>query len=111
MPTTDTLILITREGMGHGNPELQKDLIKKYLRLVHENDTAPGAIGFYTEGVRLVCEGSPVLTELEMLERAGTHLIICPTCIKYYGLEDRVRVGIVGGMGTSSPPTRTWRRS
>jgi len=26
-------------------------------------------------------------------------LIICKTCLDYYGLVDKVRVGIVGGMG------------
>jgi sulfur relay (sulfurtransferase) complex TusBCD TusD component (DsrE family) len=32
------------------------------------------------------------------LEEGGVHLVICKTCLDYYGLADAVRVGIVGGM-------------
>jgi peroxiredoxin family protein len=59
----------------------------------------PGAICFYTEGVRLVCEGSPVLDQLRALEAKGVHLIICQTCLEFFGLADKVQVGVVGGMG------------
>ncbi len=52
----------------------------------------------YTGGVKLVCEGSPILAELAALEAQGVHLVICKTCLDYFGLADRVRVGVVGGM-------------
>lgn len=29
---------------------------------------------------------------------SGVRLISCVTCLKYYGLAERVRVGVVGGM-------------
>jgi intracellular sulfur oxidation DsrE/DsrF family protein len=58
----------------------------------------PAAICFYTDGVKLVVEGSPVLEPLKSLEARGVHLIICSTCLSYFGLEDKVRVGVVGGM-------------
>jgi sulfur relay (sulfurtransferase) complex TusBCD TusD component (DsrE family) len=58
----------------------------------------PDAICFYTDGVKLVCAGSPVLAELESLEQEGVRLVICKTCLDYLGLADRVQVGVVGGM-------------
>jgi len=54
---------------------------------------------FYTDGVKLACQGSPVLEELRALEKAGARLILCQTCLTYFNLEDKVEVGIVGGMG------------
>jgi hypothetical protein len=93
-----TVLLVTRNGMGHGEPDLQQKLFAKYLRLLDENNMLPGAICFYTEGVRLVTEGSPVLELLQSLEARGVNLLICLTCLEYYGLVDRVRVGTVGGM-------------
>ncbi len=33
-----------------------------------------------------------------MLESRGIRLIVCSTCINYYGLADKVQIGIVGGM-------------
>jgi sulfur relay (sulfurtransferase) complex TusBCD TusD component (DsrE family) len=32
------------------------------------------------------------------MEEKGVRLIICSTCLHYFGLTDKVRVGIVGGM-------------
>lgn len=93
-----TVVLVTRYGMGHGDPELQLALLAKYLKLLQGSGDLPGAICFYTEGVRLVVEGSPVLDDLQAIERAGTHLIVCQTCLVHYGLTDRLRAGIVGGM-------------
>jgi len=58
----------------------------------------PGKILFYTEGVKLVVEGSPVLGELKALEEKGVHLITCGTCLDYFGLKDQLVVGEVGGM-------------
>jgi len=55
-------------------------------------------ICFYTEGVKLVCEDSALLERLGELKRKGVHLVVCSTCLGYFGLTDRLRVGIVGGM-------------
>jgi len=93
------LIQVTRDGMGTADPELQHSLLAKYLLLLQQNGTLPGAICFYASGVRMVVEGSPVLEALRSLEAHGVRLIVCKTCLDYFGLLDKVRVGIVGGMG------------
>jgi selenium metabolism protein YedF len=95
---TSTLILITNEGMGQADQALQHKLIGTYLNLLNEHDLLPAAICFYTNGVKLVVEGSPVLAQLQALEAKGVHLVICQTCLTYFGLTDKVKVGIVGGM-------------
>jgi hypothetical protein len=95
----DTLVVITREGMGSAEPALQKKLIGTWLTLLLEGGDLPGAICFYTDGVRLAVEGSPVLEQLARLEERGVHLILCKTCLDFFGLAEKVRVGIVGGMG------------
>jgi hypothetical protein len=61
-------------------------------------DPLPKIICFYTDGVKLACEGSPVLEELALLEQKGVRLILCQTCLNTFKLIDQVRVGIVGGM-------------
>lgn len=96
---TDTLVLFSRFGMGHAEPDLQQQLAGTWLKVCLENGHLPGAIAFYTEGVRLACEGSPVLDELAQLAERGVHLILCKTCLDSFGLTDSVRVGVVGGMG------------
>jgi hypothetical protein len=99
MPDSDTVIIITRNGMGEADQVLQHRLIGTYLKLLDEHDLLPGAICFYSEGVHLAVEGSPVLETLQSLENKGVRLILCSTCLSYYDLTKKVRVGIVGGMG------------
>jgi hypothetical protein len=99
MAASDTIILITRNGMGEADQILQHRLIGTYLKLLDEHDILPGAICFYAEGVHLAVEGSPVLEPLRSLEDKGVHLILCSTCLNYYSLMDKVKLGIVGGMG------------
>jgi hypothetical protein len=93
------LIQIIHDGMGAGDVELQHNLLRKYLLLLQENNTLPGAICFYTSGVKMVVEDSPVIDVLQSMEAQGVRLIICKTCLDHYGLLEKVRVGIVGGMG------------
>jgi hypothetical protein len=98
VPDSDTVLLVTRYGMGDAEPDLQLKLMGTYLKLLDENNILPAAICCYTNGVRLAVEGSPVLDTLKSLEARGVRLILCSTCLNYFGLADQVRVGIVGGM-------------
>jgi intracellular sulfur oxidation DsrE/DsrF family protein len=93
-----TVIQFTHDGMGHADPELSQRLAQTYLGLLDLQDGLPAAICFYTRGVRLVLEGSPMLEELAALERKGVRLIVCGTCVNHYRVADRVRVGTVGSM-------------
>jgi intracellular sulfur oxidation DsrE/DsrF family protein len=94
----NTVIQITNNGMGKGDQALQHKLIVKYLELIQMNESLPNAITFYTDGVKLVVEGSPALDQLRALEGKSVRLIVCSTCLDHYGLSEKVRVGIVGGM-------------
>jgi sulfur relay (sulfurtransferase) complex TusBCD TusD component (DsrE family) len=91
-------LVFTRGGLGHGPAELQARLAGKFLSLLEASGALPGRMLFYTDGVILACEGSPVLEQLRALEARGVELILCQTCLADYGLEARVAVGIVGGM-------------
>jgi hypothetical protein len=95
----DTLVMLTRHGMGHADEALQLKLFGVWLQLHLDNGTLPGAMAFYTDGVRLVCRGSPVLDLLRAYEAAGVPLVSCKTCLDAFGLTDTVEVGVVGGMG------------
>ncbi len=99
MSEADTVIIINRNGMGEADQVLQHRLLGIYLKLLDEHNLLPRAICFYTEGVHLAAAGSPVLDTLHSLEKKGVRLILCSTCVNYYNLKDRLKVGIVGGMG------------
>jgi len=91
--------IFTGDGMGQTHDqELRQILAGKFFQLLVVADPLPKVVCFYTDGVKLACEGSPILKELEALERRGVHLVLCNTCLNRLGLSDAVRVGIVGGM-------------
>jgi hypothetical protein len=98
VPDSDTVVLVIRNGMGEAEPELQLKLATTYFKLLDENNLLPAAICFYTNGVRLAVENSPVIDSLKSLESKGVRLILCSTCLSYYNLTEKVQVGIVGGM-------------
>ncbi|HSL46361.1 MAG TPA: DsrE family protein [Anaerolineales bacterium] len=95
----NTVILVPSNGMGKADEKLQQVLFGKYIELLSQNVSLPSAICFYTDGVKLVCEGSPVIEPLRQLENQGVRLIICSTCLGYFELTGNVQTGIVGGMG------------
>lgn len=98
IPDSETVVVISRNGMGEAEPELQLKLVSTYLKLLDEHNILPAAICFYTNAVHLVVEGSPVLDALGSLQAKGVRLILCGTCLNFYDLVDKVKVGIVGGM-------------
>jgi len=97
-PNSGTVILITNDGMGKADTTLQHKLFQTYLTLLNDHNLLPAAICFYTDGVKLVVDGSPVLDLLKSLEAKNVRLIVCSTCLNYFGIIDKVKVGIVGGM-------------
>lgn len=94
----NTVLLFTDNGLGSQPEGLQQILVAKYLLLLRQSQQLPGAILFYTQGVKLVCEGSLVIEQLRALSDAGVELIVCQTCLDYLGLLDKVKVGNVRGM-------------
>ncbi|NLE83066.1 MAG: sulfurtransferase-like selenium metabolism protein YedF [Chloroflexi bacterium] len=93
-----TVLLFTRNGLGEAPEGLQQTLVVKYLSLLAQSEDKPSKILFYADGVKLVCEGSLVVNWLKLLEEDGVELVVCSTCLEYFGLMDEVRVGKVGGM-------------
>jgi len=98
MSTRSTAYLFMRFGLGHAPEELQLRVVGNFLTLLRGAEERPAALLFYTDGVRLVCEGSPVLDQLREFESEGAAVISCRTCIEYFNLKDKVRIGTVGGM-------------
>jgi peroxiredoxin family protein len=45
--------------------------------------------------VRLASEGSEVLDTLRNLSEQGVEILSCETCLDFYGLKERVKVGAI----------------
>ena len=91
-------VQITTDGMGQGSPELKKILIKNYLKITNKENYLPAFMIFYSDGVKLLCEGSPVLDDLIELDEKGVTLIACKTCLSNLQLLKKIKIGIVSTM-------------
>ena len=95
------ILLVTREGLGHVDLSDKQFGLEMFDRLLHaweSQPVKPHAICFYTDGVKLVCKGSPALLGLKILHSQGVRLISCRTCLEPFQLTEKVAVGEVGGM-------------
>jgi intracellular sulfur oxidation DsrE/DsrF family protein len=95
------VLLVTREGLGQVDPSDRPfglEMFDRFLHALESQAIKPHSICFYTDGVKLVCEGSPALLGLKILQGQGVRLLACRTCLEHFGLSDKVAVGEVGGM-------------
>ncbi len=82
----NTVIVLNHDQMGQGDPELGQKILGTFLAKVPSLREV-SAIALYNSGVKLLAEGSPVLSELTMLEENGVDLLPCGTCVNHYGIE------------------------
>lgn len=94
----DKVLLIGAEGLGRGDDRLGGLIMANLLRLLAEDGDEPSIICLWNGGVRLACEGSPVLDHLKVLESRGTKILSCRTCLEYFDLTGHVQVGIISTM-------------
>ena len=94
----DYTICIKKTTMGDGDPELGRILMEAFINHLDQQETLPSHIIFYNEGVKLTTKDSPVLETLLELEKAGTRIIVCGTCIDFYELQKETGVGMISNM-------------
>jgi selenium metabolism protein YedF len=90
---TSKTILIQSDVLGRGNDDLGKLLMANFLRLLGESKEKPAALIFWNTGVRLVSEGSWALGHLKALEEQGVEIRACRTCLEFFELTDKQKVG------------------
>lgn len=97
-PRGSLVLVISSEVMGRGQEELGRLLMRAFLHTLGEISPRPDKAVFFNTGVKLVVEGSEVLEDLRALEASGVEILVCGTCLNYFGLGDKVRVGRVSNM-------------
>jgi len=84
--------------MGSAPHELQTVLVINFFRTLLKENQIPGTIFFYAEGVKLNLVGSVIEDLLIELEKRGTAIITCTTCLSFFDALPQLASGIKGGM-------------
>jgi selenium metabolism protein YedF len=86
-------ILIQSEVLGRGSDELGQILMSKFLGSLTESKDKPTRLVFWNTGVKLVAEGSWALAHLKKLEQQGVEILACGTCLDFFDLTKKQKVG------------------
>jgi tRNA 2-thiouridine synthesizing protein A len=89
------VFFITGEQLGTGDKEFGERLMIGFINNLGEATSRPHKIIFANSGVKLAAEGSEALVTLQRLEQEGVEILSCGSCLEYYGLTDKLKVGIV----------------
>lgn len=93
-----TIFLIKSSTLGEGSKELGEVLMRSFIYTLKDSSSLPAKLLFLNSGVYLTIKGSPVLEELQELEKKGIEIFSCGTCLAYYELKDKLQVGKVTNM-------------
>lgn len=88
-----TMVLIGADRMGKGDDELGGKLILNFVATLKEMGTELWRLVLVNGGVKLAIESSATLSALEELEKEGTHIMVCGTCLNFFGILEQKRVG------------------
>jgi selenium metabolism protein YedF len=92
------VLVVSAETMGRGEAELGGILVRGFFHTLGEIEPLPQTIVFLNSGVKLACQGSPVLDDLCALEAEGIEMLVCGTCLGYFELTQKLVAGLVSNM-------------
>lgn len=92
-------VFFNKQGIGAGDDELGQNLAKMAIFTMSESDNIPSYILFMNGGVKLTTGIEPqIVDNLNTLIEKGTQVLVCGTCLNFYGVADDCKVGTVSNM-------------
>jgi selenium metabolism protein YedF len=84
--------------MGRGESELGLILMKSFINNIPKQNPLPRTMLFYNSGIFLTLQSSAVIETLHELEKNGVEMLICGTCLDFYGQKNAVAAGKISNM-------------
>ena len=94
----DWAVFVGRDVIGDGDRELGTSLMRMFFYTLSQGEDRPGAVLFMNAGVRLPTLDGQVVEHLKTLAAAGVEILVCGTCLNFYGLTEQLQVGAVSNM-------------
>lgn len=91
-------VQINSNHMGNGSDELGEVLILSFLNALLGADQLPKEIICYNSGVLLAVKGTSTSEKLLELEQKGVEIILCGTCVDYFGVKSELALGHITNM-------------
>ena len=92
-------VFFNTNAIGTNESELGGNLAKMAIFTLSESERVPSYVLFMNEGVKLPAGDEPQIVEnLNTLIEKGTKVLVCGTCLNFYGIKDDLKVGTVSNM-------------
>ncbi len=94
-------VFVNHDQVGEGNPELGRNLVKMALYTLSESDEVPSSILFMNGGVKLIAgpgAEQQCVENVKALQEKGAEVLVCGTCLNFFGIGDDLKVGEVSNM-------------
>ncbi len=98
LASLDFVVFIDSDSLGRGSEELGRILMRSFLQTLEQSEIQPQKIILINSGVKLACEGSEVLEDLQELSGKGAEVLSCGTCLDYFGIQKKLLAGKVSNM-------------
>ena len=92
------LVYVNSQFLGVGEDGLGSILMRSFLKTLLELKPKPNRLVLINSGVKLASEGSEALGTLKGLLDQGVEILACGTCLDFYGLREKLKVGTVSNM-------------
>jgi selenium metabolism protein YedF len=92
------VVVISSDRMGRGNDELGHVLMRSFVHTLLTLEPLPEILIFYNTGVKLTVKDSEVLDDLKKIEASGVSILVCGTCLNYFGISGDLACGVVSNM-------------
>jgi selenium metabolism protein YedF len=92
------VVYINSNLLGIGEEALGSILMRSFLKTLLDLKPIPSKLIFINSGVRLTTEGSEGLETLKTMYEKGMEILSCGTCLDFYGLKEKLKVGIISNM-------------
>jgi selenium metabolism protein YedF len=92
------VVYINSQFLGVGEDTLGTLLMRAFLKTLLNQEVQPHRMIFINSGARLTSEGSEVLETLKALSEKGVEILSCGTCLEFYGLKEKLKVGVISNM-------------
>lgn len=98
-PSGSYAVFIGKDHLGDGDQTLGYNLLKMFLYTLSQSENLPASVLFMNSGVKLPAGGEQeVLASLLALIEKDVPILVCGTCLNYYGIADACKVGQVSNM-------------
>ncbi len=91
----ELLIIIASDTIGK-DEKLGRVLMKAFFETMIAIGQSPNMIFLMNTAVKLSTKDEEFINMLRKLEEQGVEIFTCGTCLKYYNLEDQLKVGFRG---------------